>query len=436
MASLVPGYEYDIFISYRHNDNHSGWVTEFVKALQEELATILKEPVSIYFDTNPHDGLLDTHNVDKSLEGKLKCLIFLPVISQTYCDPQSYAWLQEFCAFNKLAKEDQFGKDIKLGNGNVTSRILPVKIHELDSEDKALLENELGEVIRAIEFIFKSPGVNRPLTSSDNPDKNQHQTFYRDQINKVANAIKEILKGIKNMDLKSILTTSNTHLTSQIQNIPFRQKLIKRSVLRASLVYVLISIVLWKIAVLVSKFFNLRNFPIQLIILILVVLFPIAVIMAWLYEKSPQGIVRTDSIASVKNPFLDIKKKPFTSNTFIGLLMITIAALFLLFPNASRIQKSNVISIEKSIAVLPFINDSQDQENMYFINGIMDEVLNNLQAIKDLRVISRTSVEQYRNIVRTTIPEIARKLDVNYIVYRKWTKIWKYISSKGTTNRS
>src|SRR6267143_6235107 len=135
MPSLIPNYEYDIFISYRHNDNRSGWVTEFVKNLQEELSATIKEPVSVYFDVNPHDGLLETHNVDKSLEGKLKCLIFIPILSQTYCDPNGFAWHHEFLAFNKTAKEDQLGRDIKLSNGNVASRILPVKIHDLDAAD-------------------------------------------------------------------------------------------------------------------------------------------------------------------------------------------------------------------------------------------------------------------------------------------------------------
>ena len=53
MASIISGYEYDLFISYRHNDNRSAWVTEFVTALQEELSATIKEPISIYFDTNP-----------------------------------------------------------------------------------------------------------------------------------------------------------------------------------------------------------------------------------------------------------------------------------------------------------------------------------------------------------------------------------------------
>ena len=151
MPSILPGFEYDIFISYRHNDNRSGWVTEFVNALQEELASTIKEPLSIYFDRNPHDGLLETHSVDKTLEGKLKCVIFIPIISQTYTDPKSFAWEHEFCAFNKLSQQDKLGSDIKLINGNVASRILPVKIHELDQEDKMAIENEI-EIIATVFF--------------------------------------------------------------------------------------------------------------------------------------------------------------------------------------------------------------------------------------------------------------------------------------------
>ena len=111
---MLSGFEYDIFTSYRHNDNKSGWVTEFVKALQEELAATIKEPVSFYFDSNPHDGLLETHDVDDSLRDKLKCLIFIPVLSHTYCDPKSFAWKNEFLAFKKIASEDVIGLKVKL----------------------------------------------------------------------------------------------------------------------------------------------------------------------------------------------------------------------------------------------------------------------------------------------------------------------------------
>jgi TolB-like protein len=200
MPSVIQGFEYDIFISYRHNDNRSGWVTDFVNALQEELAATIKEPINIYFDKSPHNGLLEMHNVNKSLEGKIKCLIFIPIISQTYCDPKSFAWQNEFCVFNKLSKEDPYGRDIKLNNGNVMSRILPIKIHDLDDEDKEVIEREIEHPLRAIEFIFRAPGVNRPLTVHDNPEKNLTYLNYRDQINKVANSIKQLINVIKKPD--------------------------------------------------------------------------------------------------------------------------------------------------------------------------------------------------------------------------------------------
>jgi hypothetical protein len=129
MANLIPGYEYDIFISYHQKDNkHDGWVTEFVDNLKGELESTFKEEISIFFDINPHDGQLETHDVSASLKEKLKCLIFIPIISQTYCDSKSFAWQNEFCAFNRLAEEDQFGRDIRLAVGNVENRILPIKI--------------------------------------------------------------------------------------------------------------------------------------------------------------------------------------------------------------------------------------------------------------------------------------------------------------------
>jgi TolB-like protein/tetratricopeptide (TPR) repeat protein len=200
MASIISGYEYDIFISYRQNDNRSGWVTEFVAELQRELAATMKEKVSVYFDTNPHDGLFETHNVNKSLEGKLRSIIFIPVLSQTYCDPASFAWKNEFLVFNKLSGEDKLGRDIRLNSGNVTGRILPVKIHNLDHEDKALIESEMGGALRSIDFIYAEAGVNRPLRPDDDAKENLNKTQFRNQVNKLANAVKEILIAAKNLD--------------------------------------------------------------------------------------------------------------------------------------------------------------------------------------------------------------------------------------------
>ncbi|HAQ19690.1 MAG TPA: hypothetical protein DCR40_10730 [Prolixibacteraceae bacterium] len=83
---------------------------------------------------------------------------------------------------------------------------------------------------------------------------------------------------------------------------------------------------------------------------------------------------------------------------------------------------------EKSIAVLPFINDSHDPDNVYFINGVMEAILDNLAKIKDLEVRPRTSVEPYRNNGTKSIPQIARELDVNYIIEGSGQKVGDQIS--------
>ncbi len=205
MPSIVSGFEYDIFISYRHNDNRSGastgsgqgWVTEFVTALQEEVAATMKAPVTIYFDKNPHDGLQQHHEVDDSLREKLKCLVFIPIVSQTYCDPKAFAWAHELAPFIQQATNDSLGLKTKVAGGNIASRVLPVKIHDIDSRDKALFEEATGSVLRSIDFIYKESGVNRPLRPNDDRQQNEQRTDYRNQVNKVANAIKEIISGLQ-----------------------------------------------------------------------------------------------------------------------------------------------------------------------------------------------------------------------------------------------
>jgi len=324
MASLIPGYNYDIFISYRQKDNKGDrWVSEFVDALKNELESTFKEEISVYFDINPHDGLLETHDVGASLKEKLKCLIFIPIISQTYCDPKCFAWQYEFAAFNKMAKGDQFGRDIRLEGGNVASRILPVKIHDLDQEDKILIENELGGVLRSIEFIFKSAGVNRPLNPSDNPDKNLNKTYYRDQINKVANAIKELVSAIKKQGL-------------------------------------------------------------------------------------PDGeALKTPAKANISNP-KKLNKKIFIWTALV--LAPIIAGYFLL----QKLSEPGM-SLEKTIAVLPLENRSDNEELSWFGDAITDEIIQQLYKIREFTVRSRPSVMQYKGTTKTA-PEIGRELKVNYLI--------------------
>jgi TolB-like protein/Tfp pilus assembly protein PilF len=338
MASLIEGFNYDIFISYRQKDNkYDGWVTEFVDNLKKELEATFKEEISVYFDINPHDGLLETHDVDASVKDKLKCLVFIPIISRTYCDPKSFAWEHEFKAFVEQASNDQLGLKIKLPNGNFANRVLPIRIYDLENTDIKLCESVLGGVVRGIEFIYKSAGVNRPLTPSDYPEKNQYKTFYRDQINKVANAIKENISGLKGeplefeSELKEVITT--------IKNPTVKEKSIKVTA--------------------GSK---------KRILLVSAVLLTAAVI-------------------------------------FVALILTNVIKV-------GKVAKSEEI---KSIAVLPFRNDSPEDSTQYFMDGVMEELLNKLQSVKSLRVLGRTSVEQFRG-QNKSISEIAKELGVNFIV--------------------
>ncbi|MDX8339117.1 helix-turn-helix domain-containing protein [Draconibacterium sp. IB214405] len=113
-----------------------------------------------------------------------------------------------------------------------------------------------------------------------------------------------------------------------------------------------------------------------------------------------------------------MQKKKFPV-LLISIFFITICAVVLFFVLRPDTQNSNKV---KSIAVLPFLNDSNDTSNVYIINGLMEATLNNLQQIQDLRVISRTSVEQYRNNPKSS-PEIARELNATYLIEGSGQKI-------------
>jgi TolB-like protein len=299
-------------------------VSKFVEALKTELESTFKEEISVYFDINPHDGLLETHDVDASLKDKLKCLIFIPIISRTYCDPKSFAWEHEFKAFVEQASQDQFGLKVKLLGGNVANRVLPIQIHDLNAEDKKIVESELGGYLRGIEFIYKEPGVNRPMMSNeDHPDNNLNKTFYRNQINKVSNVINEIITALGQHEQKSEAVQDEFQKPMSAQQKSNKTQIIIGSIILFALI-------------------------------------------------------------------------------FLGYFLIP------------KLLKSKE-QVEKSIAVLPFRNDSPDEENQYFINGTMEAILDNLCKIVDLKVISRTSVEQYRNTTKS-IPQIAKELNVSYIL--------------------
>ncbi|SHI84000.1 helix-turn-helix domain-containing protein [Pseudozobellia thermophila] len=117
-------------------------------------------------------------------------------------------------------------------------------------------------------------------------------------------------------------------------------------------------------------------------------------------------------------PFLKRFQWPLTG----AILLLLIGSFFLWNPFSPGSEASQRPDIEKSIAVLPFKNESSDSTNLYFVNGLMEAALGNLQKIEDLRVVSRTSVEKYRNSDQN-IGEIASDLGVSYIVEGSGQKV-------------
>jgi len=128
-------------------------------------------------------------------------------------------------------------------------------------------------------------------------------------------------------------------------------------------------------------------------------------------ELKQEDSQNTEAIEVVEKGFYE----KYRVLTILGIVLVLGIATFLFFPKETLNADIKDTHHKKSIAVLPFKNMSSDSDNLYFVNGLMESTLNNLQKIEDLRVISRTSVEKYRDTDKT-ISEIAEELNVNYLI--------------------
>ncbi len=419
MPSLVPGYEYDVFISYRQNDNRSGWVTRFVEDLREELGATLKEQINIYYDENPHDGLQDTHLVDESLKGKLKCLVFIPILSRTYCDSKSFAWNHEFLPFAEMARKEPQGLVVKLANGNAASRILPILIHDIDQRDKALFEKESGSVLRPVDFVFRSSGVNRPLAAADTRQENQSKIIYRDQINKTANAIDSIVGAV----------TSGSPVDTAISPSPspslppykpttglrwFLREIQRRNVFRAALTYLIVSLLVIQVLAVLAPYIGFTKENIRWTGIVLAFGFPIALIMAWFYEISPNGFIRTTSEQAYSNPFPPSRKKPLTSLPLVAILIMAVILMgvYTMILMGEKEEKSRI-----AIGVLGFESRSERGSDRYIAEGLTDDIINRLIIIRRFRVTSDTKIKQAAEVQATAgIIDVARKLEATMLL--------------------
>ncbi|UZD23284.1 helix-turn-helix domain-containing protein [Algoriphagus halophytocola] len=137
----------------------------------------------------------------------------------------------------------------------------------------------------------------------------------------------------------------------------------------------------------------------------------------------PPGEVGKQQNPVKPEPLQELKAKPESwPKSVILASVLAISIMVILAFYYLPLQESREIPSEKSIAVLPFKNESSDSSNLYFVNGLMESTLNNLQKIKDLRVISRSSVDKYRN-TQKSLAEIADELQVSYFVTGSGQKV-------------
>jgi TolB-like protein/Tfp pilus assembly protein PilF len=181
----------------------------------------------------------------------------------------------------------------------------------------------------------------------------------------------------------------------------FFEELQRRKVYRVAAAYVVAAGFLIQIASATFPAWELPNWSLRLVIVLLLIGFPIALILAWAYDITPQGIQGT--------PTRGIHRRRNLILLVALALIISASAGFFLLPRAVRDK------IDRSIAVLPFQNLSSDPDNAYFADGIQEEVLTRLAKIGDLKVISRTSTQGYQS-EPGNLAEIAKQLGVANIL--------------------
>jgi TolB-like protein/Flp pilus assembly protein TadD len=181
----------------------------------------------------------------------------------------------------------------------------------------------------------------------------------------------------------------------------FFEELQRRKVYRVAAAYIIAAGFIIQIGSAVFPAWELPNWTLRLVTVLLLVGFPVALILAWAYDVTPQGIRVTPAPGTSGSH----RRRNLIMLIGIGVI-ISAAAGFFLLPRASARK------IEKSIAVLPFQSLSDEKENAYFADGMQDDILTNLSKIGDLKVISRMSVMSYRGDAVRNAREIGKALGV------------------------
>src|SRR3954453_9647405 len=191
----------------------------------------------------------------------------------------------------------------------------------------------------------------------------------------------------------------------------FFEELKRRNVYKVAVAYLAVAWVIIQVATQTFPFFEIPSWAVRVIILISAIGFPVALVVAWAFEITPQGVVRTEMVDRAQ-----AARQPRSYRWMFIALAAALLSIGLFFGGRYSASRSPAAAHEKSIAVLPFDNLSSDPENAFFADGVQDEILTSLAKVADLKVISRTSVMQYRGGTKRILREIGQQLGVDHLL--------------------
>jgi TolB-like protein/Tfp pilus assembly protein PilF len=192
----------------------------------------------------------------------------------------------------------------------------------------------------------------------------------------------------------------------------FFGELKRRNVYKVAVAYAVAGWALAQGIAQVFPVFGIPNWVVQLIVLLIVIGFPIALVLAWAFELTGEGLKRTEEADRARPRE---KSHAWIYIAVIGAVLAT-GLFFIGRYTAGTAQHAGLDTSVKSIAVLPFENLSDDKQNTYFADGVQDQILTNLARVSDLRVISHTTVRQYKSGEPRNLSEIGRQLGVTHIL--------------------
>ena len=194
----------------------------------------------------------------------------------------------------------------------------------------------------------------------------------------------------------------------------FFAELKRRNVYKVAVAYAVVGWVIAQIATQIFPFLEIPNWVVRLVIVLIAIGFPIALVIAWAFEATPEGVRRTEDVD------LNAQKRAPKKHAWIYVVVVGAAfSIGLFFVGRYSVRNTaGAAGAElsaKSIAVLPFDNLSRDPDNAYFAEGVQDEILTRLAKVADLKVISRTSTQRFKS-APSDLREIAKQLGVMNIL--------------------